>query len=170
MGHRCKKNDLFYQSICHPLGLLKIPQVAILGDLYFLKDSCFFFRILVQPHCPQKFPAKLRAPNPSPRSFSQSRKTVNLWPGQIPDKGQVQLRQGYKKPLSTILCSRLISWSEYVLAPFWSKEIALSRLSLSLLCLFLAQEGLYFQHREYPRNLKLSSGCVHSNSFCPSRF
>jgi hypothetical protein len=56
-----KKNDLFYQSICHPLRLLKIPQVAILGDLHCLKGSYFFFQILVHPHCPQKLTAKLRA-------------------------------------------------------------------------------------------------------------
>jgi hypothetical protein len=30
----CKKNDLLYQSICYPLRLLKIPQIAILGDLH----------------------------------------------------------------------------------------------------------------------------------------
>jgi hypothetical protein len=39
--------------------------------------------------------------------FIQSGKTVNLWPGQIPGEGQVQLRQGYKEePLSAILCLR----------------------------------------------------------------
>jgi hypothetical protein len=41
----CKKNDIFYQSICHPLRLLKISQVAILGDLHYLKDSYFFLWI-----------------------------------------------------------------------------------------------------------------------------
>jgi hypothetical protein len=46
----CKKNDLFYQNVCHPLRLLKIPQVAILGDLNCLKGSCFF-QILVPSHC-----------------------------------------------------------------------------------------------------------------------
>jgi hypothetical protein len=46
--------------ICHPLRLLKIPQVSILGDLCCLKGSCFFFQILVQSHCPRKLPAKLR--------------------------------------------------------------------------------------------------------------
>jgi hypothetical protein len=30
--HYYKKNDFFYQSIC--LDYLKIPQVAILGDLH----------------------------------------------------------------------------------------------------------------------------------------
>jgi hypothetical protein len=44
-------------------------------------------------------------PSPSPKPFSQLREIVILWPGQIPGKGQVQLRQGYKKePLSAILC------------------------------------------------------------------
>jgi hypothetical protein len=44
-----------------PLRLLKIPQVAILGNLHCLKSSCFFFQILIQPHCPRKLPAKLYA-------------------------------------------------------------------------------------------------------------
>jgi hypothetical protein len=57
----CKKNDHFCQSLCHPLRLLKIPQVAILGDLHCLKGSCFFFWIVVQLHCLQKLPTKLRA-------------------------------------------------------------------------------------------------------------
>jgi hypothetical protein len=36
-----RKMIFFYQSICHPFRLLKIPQIAILGDLHCLKGSCF---------------------------------------------------------------------------------------------------------------------------------
>jgi hypothetical protein len=83
----CKKNNLFYQSICHPLSLLKIPQVAILGDLHCLKGSCFFW-ILVQPHCPRKLPAKLRALTcPSSLLAIQER----LWTFDL-DKSQVRSR------------------------------------------------------------------------------
>jgi hypothetical protein len=100
----CKKNDLFYQSICHPLRLLKIPQVAKLGDLHCLKGTCFFW-ILVQSHCPWKLPTKLCALiHPLSLLANQER------PGQIPGKGQVQLHQLYKEePLSDILCSHACS-------------------------------------------------------------
>jgi hypothetical protein len=57
----CEKNDLFYQSTCHPLRLLKIPQVTIFGDSRCLKGSCFFFQILVHPQCSWKLPTKLHA-------------------------------------------------------------------------------------------------------------
>jgi hypothetical protein len=101
---------IFYINVYVTLfRLLKIPQVTILGDLHCLKGSCFFFWIFVQPHCPQNCP-QIVCPNPSPKPFSQSRKIVNLWPGQIPGEGQVQLWQGYKeKPLLAILCSRVSS-------------------------------------------------------------
>jgi hypothetical protein len=136
---KCKKTDLFYQSICHPVRVLKIPQVAILGDLHYLKGSSFFFQILVQPHCLWKLPAKSRDLTHPP---SQLRKILKLWPGQNPGKGQVQLGQGYKKPLSIILCSPV--WSAGVstcLHPFDQKKLPWQDL-LSLLCLFLAPEGL----------------------------
>jgi hypothetical protein len=83
----CKKDHLFYKSICHFLDYLKFFR-SILGDLHCLKGSYFFFRILVQLHC--------LCPDPFPKPFSQSRKTVNLRPGQIPGEGQVQLHQGHK--------------------------------------------------------------------------
>jgi hypothetical protein len=47
-----------------------------------------------------------------------------------------------KTTLNHFVLTCLLSWSEYVLAPFRSKEIALSRFSLPLVCLFLALEGL----------------------------
>jgi hypothetical protein len=83
-----KKNSLFYQSICHALRLLKIPQVTILGDLHCLKDSCFFFRILVQPHCLRKLPAKLRALTHSPSLLANGER---LWTFDL-DKSQVRRR------------------------------------------------------------------------------
>jgi hypothetical protein len=60
-SHTCTKNDLFYQSICHPLRLLKIPQVAILGDLHCLKGPCFFLLDSCTAPSPWKLPTKLCA-------------------------------------------------------------------------------------------------------------
>jgi hypothetical protein len=71
--------------------------------LFLLPDSC-------TASLPAKIALQITCPNPSPKPFSQSRKIVNLWPGQIPGKGKVQLYQGYKeKPLLTILCSHVCS-------------------------------------------------------------
>jgi hypothetical protein len=55
----CKKNYLFYQSICHPLRLLKIPQVAILGFLFLLLDS--YTAPLLQKLCALTHPLSLLA-------------------------------------------------------------------------------------------------------------
>jgi hypothetical protein len=88
----CKKNDLFYQSICYSLRLLNNSSGHHLRWLACLKGLCFFFWI---PVCPKL----------SPKSLRQSREIVNLWPGQIPGEGQVWLSQGYKEePLSAISC------------------------------------------------------------------
>jgi hypothetical protein len=124
----CKKNDLFYQSICHPLWLLKIPQVTILDDLHCLKGSCFFW-ILVQSHCPGKVPAKLRALSPLANR-------ERMWTFDL-DKSQV--RGGYncvREIRRATVSHFVLSWSEYMLAPFWSKEIALSRFSVSHVSVF----------------------------------
>jgi hypothetical protein len=97
---KCEKNDLFYQSICYPLRWLSGRHLRWLACL---KGPCFFFRIPVWLHC-----LPTACPNPSPKPFSQSGNTVNLWPGQIPGEGQVRLHQGYKEePLSAILSLRV---------------------------------------------------------------
>jgi hypothetical protein len=83
-----KKNNPFYQNICHPLRLLKIPQIAIIGDLCCLKGSCFFFWILVQSDCPPNCPPKLRALTHPPSLLTSWER---LWTFDL-DKSQVRGR------------------------------------------------------------------------------
>jgi hypothetical protein len=67
------------------------------GILLLLPDSC------IAP-LPAKNAYQITCPNPFLKPFSQSKKIVNFWPGQIPGEGQVQLCQGYKEePLLAIL-------------------------------------------------------------------
>jgi hypothetical protein len=127
----CKKNDLFYQSICYPLRVLKNSSGHHVRWLECLKGPCFFW-IPVQLRCPPNC-----MPNPSRKPFSQSGTTVNLWPGQIPGEEQVRLSHGYKEePPSAILCLYVCSAGvSTCLHPLDQEKIALSRFSLSLVCL-----------------------------------
>jgi hypothetical protein len=90
-----------YATLLDYLKFLRSPsQVLALfkGFLFLLPDSC-------TAPLPTKIAHQTVCPNPSPKPFSQSRKTVQLWPGQTPGEGQVQLHKGYKeRPLSAILC------------------------------------------------------------------
>jgi hypothetical protein len=63
---RCKKSDVFYQSICYPLRLLKNSSGFHLRWLACLKSLCFFFQIPVGLHCPPNCSVL------SPKPFSQS--------------------------------------------------------------------------------------------------
>jgi hypothetical protein len=101
----CKKNNLFYQSICHPLRLLKIPQVTILGDLHFFKVSCFFW-ILVQSHCPWKLSTKLRALM-HPLSFLANQK--RLWTFDL-DKSQVRGKYNCIRDIRRSHCWPFCAW------------------------------------------------------------
>jgi hypothetical protein len=131
----CKIKDLFYQSICYFLRLLKNSSGRHLRWHACLKcpSSSGFLSdfIACQTICL----------NPSPKSFSQSGKIVNLWPGRIPGEGQVQLRQGYKEELqSSILClcvclAVVSTW----LHPFDQEKLPCEDF-LSLVCLFSAPE------------------------------
>jgi hypothetical protein len=122
--------------------LLKIPHVAILDGLYCFKGSCFFFLILVQLHSPGKLLTKLCALTHSP---SLSANWERLWTFGL-DKSQARgkyncirdTRRSHWQPF----CAHVSTQLEWMHAPFWLKEIALSRFSLSLMCLFLTPEGL----------------------------
>jgi hypothetical protein len=51
---------------------------------------------------------------PSPKPFSLSRKTVNLWPGQILGKGQVQLCLGYRRSHCQPFCGHMSTQLEWI--------------------------------------------------------
>jgi hypothetical protein len=97
--------------MCHPLGLHKISQVSILGDLHCLKGSCFFFWILVHPHCPQKLPAKLCVLTHPPSLLANRER---LWTFDL-DKSQVRgwyncvrdIRRNYCQPFCVHMSAQL---------------------------------------------------------------
>jgi hypothetical protein len=105
-----------------------------------------------------KIAHQITCPNPSPKPFSKSGKIVNLWPGQIPGKGQVQLRQGYKeKPLSTILCSLVQSAGvNMCLHPFDQKKLPCQDF-LCFLCV------CFWHQRVFNSNIGL--WLYHSNAY-----
>jgi hypothetical protein len=140
----CKKKDLFYQSICYSLKLLKNSSLRHLKWLACLKGPWFFFRIPVQLHCPPNC-----MPNPSPNPFSQLGKIVNLWPGQIPGEEQVRLRHRYKEdPRSAILCFRVCAAGVSTCLHPLDQEKLPCQDFLNLVCLFSELEGYQFQHME----------------------
>jgi hypothetical protein len=102
------------------------------NKLACLKGPCFFVQIPVQLHCP----------NPSPKPFSQSRESVNLWPGTNLGLGTGKTDQGYKEePWSAILCSCVCSAGvSTCLHHFVQKELPCEDF-LSLVCLFSAQQN-----------------------------
>jgi hypothetical protein len=135
---KCKKNDLFYQSICYPLRLLKNSSGRHLKWLACLKGPCFLYNSIA---------CQTAGPNPSPKPFSQSGKTVNLWPWQIPGEGQ-DIRRSHCQPFYTFV---LLSGSEHMLAPSWSKENCLVKI-FGLL-------GVCFQHRRViTSNIRMGMG------------
>jgi hypothetical protein len=94
--------------------------------------------------------------NPSPKPFTQSREIVNLWPGQIPGKGQVQLCQGYKDYfVNYFVLTCPLSWSECMLAFDQKKLVCQDFLCLSWVC---------FQHQRafISNNLGAHSKILHS--------
>jgi hypothetical protein len=139
-GRNCTKNDLFYQSICHPLRLLKIPQINILGDLHSLKGSFFFVWVLIQPHCLWKLPTKLHALT---HPLSVLANWERLWTSDL-DKSQVRGRYNCIRDVR-----RSHSWTFCVcsagvnmcLHTFGQKKLPCQDF-LSLMCLFLALECL----------------------------
>jgi hypothetical protein len=112
---------------------LKIARVAILRDLHVYKvlasSSWFLYNSIAR---------QTVCPNPSPKPFSQSGKTVNFWPGQILGEGQVQLHQKYKEePLSAILCLCVcLAGVSTCLHHLDQEKIALSRFSVSCVSVF----------------------------------
>jgi hypothetical protein len=139
---QCKKNDAFCQSICH---LIHLRWLALLkGFPFLLLDSC-------TAPMSMKIAHQITCPNPSPKPFGQSRKIVNLWPGQIPGKGQVQLCQ--EKPLTTILCSHVHSADvNTCLHPFDQKKLPCQD--------FLCLPCVCFQQRTTNSNEKSNTASV----------
>jgi hypothetical protein len=133
----CKKNNLFYQSIYHPLGLLKIPQVAIFSDLHCLKGSCFFFQILVQPHCPPNY-----VPNPSPSLLANQE---GLWTFDL-DKSQVRGRYNCVRDIRRSHCWPFCAHMSAQLEWIHTCTLLIKRNCpvkiFYLVCLFSAPEGL----------------------------
>jgi hypothetical protein len=111
------------------IRLLKNSSGHHLRWLACLKGPCFLYNSIDH---------QTACPNPSPKPFCQLEKTVNLWPGQIPGEGQVQLHQGYKKKtLPAILCSRVCSAGVSTgLHPFDQKKLPCQDFSLSLMSVF----------------------------------
>jgi hypothetical protein len=125
----CKKNDLFYQSICYPIRLLKNSSGCHLKWLACLKGPCFFFWIPVR-----SIAAKLHAQIHPPRLLASWER---LWTFGL-DKSQVtgryncirDIRRSHCQPLCTCM---LLSRSEHMLAPSWSRENCLVKI-FCLLC------------------------------------
>jgi hypothetical protein len=142
MSTVCKKNSLFYQTICHPLRLLKIPQVAILGDLHCSKGSCFSFQILVQPHYSQKLPTKLRSLThpPSLLANRERLRTSDLGKSQVGGRYNCirDVRRSHCRPS----CAHVSAQLEWVHAcTLLIKRNCLVNI-FCLSCLFSAPEGL----------------------------
>jgi hypothetical protein len=91
------------------------------GSLFLFLDSC-------TASLPVKIACQTVCPNPTPKPFCQLRKTVNLWPGQIPGERQVHL--------SDILCSHVCSAGvNMCLHPFHQKKLPCQDfLCLSCVC------------------------------------
>jgi hypothetical protein len=138
-GCYCKKNDLFYQSICHPLRLLKIPQVAILGTCVFLK-GLFLLDSCTVP-LPAKIAHQITCPGPAPRLLANQER---LWTFDL-NKSQVRgryncvrdIRRSYCQPFCARVCSAGVSSLHLLI-----KRNCLVKIFLSLVCLFLTLEGL----------------------------
>jgi hypothetical protein len=114
-GGNCKKNDLFYQSICHSLRLLKILQFTMWGDLHCLEGSFFFFQILVQLHWERILPTKQCTLIHSP-SLLANQEIVNLWPGQIPGRGRYNCIRPLMRCHCQPFCAHVSTQLEWICA------------------------------------------------------
>jgi hypothetical protein len=137
----CKKNDLFYQSICHPLRLLRIHHVPILGDLPCLKGYLF----LLLDCCIAPMPAKLCALT---HSLNLSANGKRLWTFDL-DKSQVRGRYNCIRDIRKSHCQPFCAhrsaqqeWAHACTLLIKKKKTALWRFSLSLVCLCSAPESL----------------------------
>jgi hypothetical protein len=93
---------------------------------------CFFFQIPVQLHCP---PTACLTHLPSLLANQERLWTFDL------DKSHVRGRYNCVRDVRRSHCQPfcacvLLSWSEHMLAPSWSREIALSRFSVSSVSIF----------------------------------
>jgi hypothetical protein len=116
--------------MCRYLRLLKNSSGHHLRWLALFKESLF----LLLDSCPAPLSTKLHTLTHPPKPFSQSRE---IWPGQIPGEGQVQLHQGYKEePLLVIVCSCVHSAGvNTCLHPFDQKKLPCQDfLCLSCVC------------------------------------
>jgi hypothetical protein len=122
----CEKNDLFYQSICYPVRLLKNSSDHHLRWLACLKGPCFLYNSIAH---------QTACPNPSPPSLLANRRRV--WTFDL-EKSHVRgrydcirdIRRSHCQPFCACM---MLSGSEHVLAPSWSRENFLVKI-FCLLC------------------------------------
>jgi hypothetical protein len=113
------------------LVYLKIPEVAIFRWLACLKSPCFF-RILVLVHCP---PTVCLNPSPSLLANRGRLWTFDLNQSQV--RGRYNCIRDIRRSLCRPFCACvLLSWSEHMLSPSWSREIALSRFSVCCVSIY----------------------------------